>query len=91
MYMFPYKCIVTGTPGGTPLALPAKPAVWCEDSPGDCTFGAKQMVFWNQLEGNNIEVAGRDLSGAPRSPGYNEKLGFENGKVLFGLLYHSLC
>ncbi|EEB93106.1 hypothetical protein MPER_08285 [Moniliophthora perniciosa FA553] len=78
MYMMPYKCNVTGIPGSLSLA-PAKPAVWCEDAPGNCTQNAKQMIFWNQLEGDNIEVEGNDLSGSSRSPAYNNKLGFKNG------------
>ncbi|THU95040.1 hypothetical protein K435DRAFT_667205 [Dendrothele bispora CBS 962.96] len=81
MYMFPYKCKVTGTPGQTSVAAPAKPAVWCEDpKEASCTQGPKQMVFWNQLEGDNIEVEGNDLSGRPRSPSYNDKLGFKDGE-----------
>ncbi|KAF5361158.1 hypothetical protein D9758_009090 [Tetrapyrgos nigripes] len=86
MYMFPYKCRVTGTPGTAPLA-PAQPATWCEGSlgsnqagpNGQCVQGAKQMIFWNQLEGDNIEVEGNDFSGNPRSPSYNDKLGFADG------------
>jgi len=45
-----------------------------------------QMVYWNQLEGNNIVVSGSDLSGNPRSPTYNAKLGFSNGCYSFLIL-----
>jgi hypothetical protein len=56
------------------------------------------MVFWNQLEGNNIVVSGLDRSGRARAPTYNFKLGFSNGKLssrpsfpfLFSLPIH-LC
>jgi len=78
MYMLPLRCKVTGLTGNAAVAS-ATPAVWCEDNPSNCLTGAKQMVFWNQLEGNNIEVSGTDLAGDPRSPAYNSKLGFANG------------
>ncbi|KAL0961178.1 hypothetical protein HGRIS_006150 [Hohenbuehelia grisea] len=78
MYMLPYRCRVTGATSTIPLA-PAKPAGWCEDDFSKCTPGAKQMIYWNQFEGNNIEVSGLDLSGHVRSPAYNVKLGFPNG------------
>lgn len=37
------------------------------------------MIYWNQLEGNNIQVDGRDAAGDFKSPGYNMKLGFADG------------
>ncbi|KAF5377935.1 hypothetical protein D9615_006711 [Tricholomella constricta] len=78
MYMLPYRCKVTGWTGNAAVA-PGSPPTWCEDDQSKCTKGPKQMVYWNQLEGNNIEVSGEDLSGEPRSPAYNAKLGFSNG------------
>jgi hypothetical protein len=47
------------------------------------------MIYWNQLEGNNVVVGGQDLSGMPKSPGYNPKLGFVDGKFpeFWELLY----
>ncbi|KAF8228797.1 hypothetical protein L208DRAFT_1403170 [Tricholoma matsutake] len=78
MYMFPYKCRVTGTPGNAAVAPPIPPT-WCEGNQSSCTKGARQMIFWNQLERNNIDVSGSDLSGNPKSPVYNSKLGFSNG------------
>ncbi|KAJ8469013.1 hypothetical protein ONZ45_g17037 [Pleurotus djamor] len=65
MYMLPYRCRVTNvSPSGSSVRLASgQPAVWCEDDPSRCTRGAKQMIFWNQAEGNNIEVSGADLSG----------------------------
>ncbi|KAL0958756.1 hypothetical protein HGRIS_014078 [Hohenbuehelia grisea] len=74
-----FKCRVTNVRSTARRVAPAKPPVWCEDNPARCTRGAKQMVYWNQLDGNNIEVSGNDLSGHPRSPGYNAKLGFADG------------
>lgn len=37
------------------------------------------MVFWNQLEGNNVNVTGYDLAKQPKSPSYNMKMGFPGG------------
>ena len=39
------------------------------------------MVFYNQLEGNNVHVSGYDLAGQPRSPTYNSKMGFSDGEL----------
>jgi hypothetical protein len=78
MYMEGFKCKVTGATG-TGAVAPAQPAVWCEDNPSNCTGGPKQMIFWNNFEANNIEVTGYDLSGSPKSPAYNTKLGFSDG------------
>jgi len=78
MYMQPHRCLVTGATSTTRVA-PAKPPVWCEDDPSACVKGAKQMIYWNQASGNNIEVTGWDLSGNHKSPTYNMKLGFKNG------------
>ena len=78
MYMLPFKCRVNGASSTTPIAV-AKPPVWCEDDTSKCVKGAKQMIYWNQKEGNNIEVTGSDLSGSPKSPAYNNKLRFSDG------------
>ena len=81
MYHTAFRCQVTGSTSTTPLATP-KPPVWCEGNPGGCTKGAKQMLYWNQASGNNIQVSGYDLSGQPKSPAYNSKCGFDDGKLL---------
>ncbi|KAJ7284688.1 hypothetical protein C8J57DRAFT_699715 [Mycena rebaudengoi] len=78
MYMQGFRCKVTGEPGTTPLAL-AFPPTWCEDDPDNCTTGARQMIYWNQLEGDNIFVEGNDSRGFPKSPAYNQVLGFQEG------------
>jgi hypothetical protein len=78
MYMHPYKCLVVGAVGENPVA-PAQPPVWCEDDPSKCAKGAKQMVFFNQLDGNNVFVEGNQADGLPKSPGYNHKMGFKDG------------
>lgn len=79
MYMEGFRCKVTGTPGNAALDTP-KPPMWCEDDASACVKGAKQMVYWNQLEGNNVEVSGSDRAGDPRAPTYNMKMGFSNGE-----------
>lgn len=78
IYMGGYKCTVTGATSTTPLGTP-KPPVWCEDDQSNCVQGPKQIMIWNQLEDNNIEVDGFDLSGHPKSPAYNSKCGFQDG------------
>lgn len=78
MYMQPFRCKVVGQTG-TKRVAPARPPVWCEGNPDACTTGPKQMVFWNQLEGNNVFMEGRDRSGLPRAPTYNMRMGFPNG------------
>ncbi|KAG2139623.1 uncharacterized protein EDB93DRAFT_699735 [Suillus bovinus] len=78
IYMQGFKCMVTNPTSTTPLATP-KPPVWCEEDQSKCTQGAKQILIWNQAEGNNIVVNGADLSGSPKSPAYNSKCGFQDG------------
>ena len=86
-----FKCKVTGSTKTTPLGSP-KPPVWCQGNPAGCTKGPKQFIAWHQLDGNNVEVDGLDLSGFAKSPGYNSNMGFSNGefvKVFFPLLFFS--
>ncbi|KAJ6517256.1 hypothetical protein C8R47DRAFT_1000280 [Mycena vitilis] len=78
MYMQGFRCKVVGQTGGSAVA-PAIPPTWCEDTPTNCTTGARQMIYWNQLDGSNIFVSGSDSHGAPRSPAYNSVLGFSDG------------
>ena len=82
MYMQGFKCNVTGNAGSKALA-PAKPPVWCEDNSSKCVSGAKQMIFWQQADGNNVgnlNEQADDLSGNPRFATYNNKMGFSSGK-----------
>ncbi|KAJ7063711.1 hypothetical protein C8F01DRAFT_1134056 [Mycena amicta] len=78
MYHLPYRCKVTGAKATKAIGTP-KPPVWCENNAGSCTKGPKQMLYWNQLEGDNIEVDGYDAAGEPKSPAYNSKCGFSDG------------
>ncbi|KAI5986752.1 hypothetical protein F5J12DRAFT_898676 [Pisolithus orientalis] len=79
IYMEGFKCKVTNATSITPVGTP-KPPVWCEEDQSQCVQGPKQIMIWNQAEGNNIEVSGDDLSGEPKSPAYNSKCGFQDGK-----------
>ncbi|TFK64060.1 hypothetical protein BDN72DRAFT_288494 [Pluteus cervinus] len=78
MYMEGFRCKVTGDVGNAAVAL-AQPPVWCEDDQSKCVQGPKQMVYWNQLDGNNVVVEGFDMEGSNKSPSYNTKMGFSNG------------
>jgi len=78
MYMEAIRCNVTGATATKPVAA-AKAPVWCEDNQSKCVKGAKQLIYWNQLDGNNIETSGFDLEGEPKSPAYNTKCGFPDG------------
>ena len=42
-------------------------------------------MVWHQQEGNNIDAPGVDSSGAPNSPGYNSKCGFQGGTRCFDI------
>ncbi|KAI6101920.1 hypothetical protein F5141DRAFT_1136398 [Pisolithus sp. B1] len=78
IYMEGFKCMVTNATSTTSLGTPSAP-VWCEEDQSQCVQGPKQIMIWNQLEGNNIEVSGLDLSGMAKSPAYNTKCGFNDG------------
>ena len=69
-----FKCNVTGATSTARLAK-AKAPVYCADDASKCVRGAKQMIAWNQLTGNNIVTP--DVWGT--SPGYNEKCGWTEG------------
>jgi hypothetical protein len=81
MYHQGFRCRVTNPTSNTALATP-KPPAWCEGQPDKCTKGAKQMLYWHQADGNNIITEGLDLAGQPKSPAYNMKTGFADGRVL---------
>jgi hypothetical protein len=72
MYMQGFKCTVTGATA-THAVAPAQPPVYCKDDASTCVKGAKQMIVWNQAEGNNVQP--------PQfvSPGYNAAWGYLPG------------
>ncbi|OTA89157.1 hypothetical protein M434DRAFT_34512 [Hypoxylon sp. CO27-5] len=72
MYMQNFRCHVTGSNSGKVVA-PAKAPKYCGDDKTSCVPGAKQMIAWNQADGNNVQVP----QGV--SPGYNAKMGWSNG------------
>jgi hypothetical protein len=69
-----FKCTVANATSTVPLAK-AQPPVYCVDDPSKCVKGAKQMLAWNQLTGDNIVTP--QVWGV--SPGYNEKCGWTAG------------
>jgi hypothetical protein len=71
IYMQGHKCIVTGSSSTKKLAV-AKPPVYCEDDRSKCVTGAKQMIFYRQLDGNNV-------INPPKIPTYNARMGFSDG------------
>ncbi|KAF2006787.1 hypothetical protein P154DRAFT_517813 [Amniculicola lignicola CBS 123094] len=73
MYMQGFKCKVTGATSIVPVAK-AQPPVYCAGEPSKCVKGAKQMIAWNQLIGNNIRTTGWGVT-----PNYNQKCGWSNG------------
>ncbi|KAF9256181.1 hypothetical protein L218DRAFT_975456 [Marasmius fiardii PR-910] len=75
MYMQPFKCTVTGASPSAHAVASAKPPVYCEGNPSGCTAGAKQMVFYNQKEGNNVVY-----DSSKGNPYYNERMGFKEGR-----------
>src|SRR5882757_275043 len=78
-YMIGYNCHVTNVKTTARQLAPAKTPVWCEDDPSKCVKGAKGMIVFNQLEGNNIDIDGIQKDEGWKSPGYNQKTGFSNG------------
>jgi len=59
MYMQGFKCRVTGSNSNRRLA-PAQPPRYCPNI-NDCVRGAKQMIVYQQLEGNNVEKPQNDF------------------------------
>ena len=61
-----FKCNITGPTSTVALAKPqlarrcgADPINGISDaSPGNCTYGAKQPLYWLQLERNNVRISG---------------------------------
>ncbi|KAH8652406.1 hypothetical protein BX600DRAFT_93495 [Xylariales sp. PMI_506] len=72
IYMQNLRCHVTNSTSTKKLAT-AQPPVYCDDGVTACVTGAKQMIAWHQLDGNNVEMP----DGI--SPLYNEAMGFSNG------------
>ncbi|KAJ4127093.1 hypothetical protein NW768_008718 [Fusarium equiseti] len=72
MYMQNHRCKVTGSTSTKKLGKP-KPAVYCRDNPTKCVPGPKQMMVWNQAEGNNVNPPDG------KTPTYNQRMGFMDG------------
>lgn len=67
-----FKCQVSGATSTAPLAKARQPAQ-CEDDTSTCVAGAKQMIVWNQLTGNNV------FPKNGQTPAYNARNGFKPG------------
>ena len=81
IFMNGYRCKVTGSTSSKKLATPrlARRCGPTLDStevtvaPWNCTYGAKQAIYWLQKEGNTFFEGDHD------PPYYNELYGFTNG------------
>ena len=78
MYMVPYRCKVIPGPEPKTIGSP-KPPRWCGDDINNCVGGPKQVMIWNQLDGNNVDVDGTDQWGNSLNPMYNSNWGFPDG------------
>ncbi|KAI0636238.1 hypothetical protein C8Q77DRAFT_1052406 [Trametes polyzona] len=81
IYMNGFKCDITGASSTVPLAKP-KVARRCgadpehgkpDPVPGNCTYGAKQPLYWLQKERNNM------FEDAIAPPFYNDLYNFRDG------------
>jgi hypothetical protein len=75
MYMQGFKCKVTGATSTTPVGK-GKAPTYCADDTSKCVSGPKQMIVWNQKDGNNVDTTGMPFLTAP---GYNARNGFKPG------------
>lgn len=81
IFMNAYRCKVTGSSSSKKLATPrlarrCGPTLDAEKvtvAPWNCTYGAKQAIYWLQKDGNTFFEASHD------PPYYNEFYGFTNG------------
>jgi len=82
IYMNGYQCQITGAKSNVPLAKPNVPRRCGADSdselvraaaPQNCTYGAKQPIYWLQTERNNL------FENAHAGPFYNDLYGFKDG------------
>lgn len=76
-----FRCNITGSTSDVPLAAP-KVARRCGtdpdnsktfSAPGNCTYGAKQPLYWLQAERNNV------FEGDHSPPVYNDRYNFLDG------------
>ncbi|OSC99905.1 hypothetical protein PYCCODRAFT_1372210 [Trametes coccinea BRFM310] len=81
IYMNGFQCNITGSTSHVPLAKPkvarrcgADPDHGKPDAvPGNCTYGAKQPLYWLQKEGNN------EFDDYIAPPFYNDLYNFKDG------------
>ncbi|KAF8315042.1 hypothetical protein DL93DRAFT_2039347, partial [Clavulina sp. PMI_390] len=80
MYMTGHRCRITGATSTKKIGTAQAPK-WCENDESECVTGPKQMIFFNQADGNNMEFPANSFQadGQTKSPGYNMKCGFKSG------------
>jgi len=69
MYMQGFKCMVTGSNSNRRLAQAQVPR-YCANFPQNCVRGAKQMMVYEQAEGNNVQRPGDDFVSYSDAWGY---------------------
>jgi len=69
MYMQGFKCRVTGSSSNRRLATAQRPR-YCANFPQNCVQGAKQMMVYEQAEGNTVEKPGNDFVSYSADWGY---------------------
>jgi len=69
MYMQGFKCMVTGSTSIRRLARAQVPR-YCANFPQNCVRGAKQMMVYEQREGNTVEKPGNDFVSYSDAWGY---------------------
>lgn len=72
MYMTPFVCTVTNATNTGSVAAGQAP-VDCRDDQSKCITGAKNPMYWKNLEGNNMPNEAHD------APIYSDGYGFADG------------
>ena len=72
MYMTPFVCKVTGATNAGKVAGGVAP-LDCRDDQSKCVAGAKNPMYWKNLEGNNMPNEPHD------APIYSDGYGFADG------------
>ena len=82
MFMQPFRCNVTGATSTVPVGKPSPPQ-YCAGDDANCVKGPKQIMVWNQLEGNNFNMTANPNWSVAMAPGYNPKCGFACGTLIY--------
>lgn len=71
MYMTPFVCHVTGASNTHAIGKPRAP-VKCDGNAAKCVKGAKNPMYWKNLERNNMFEADHFAPTYSTTYGYNE-------------------